>query len=529
MHTRTLFFAISFAATAVANAQGQWTQALQSSSPQLEGGTASRICPDNGIVSVGYYRNEAVFGGITLNGGFLDQKVGFVVKHNADGSVAWARAITNTDADRDVVVRGLAVDGQGNIVVGGTGIDTILVDGVFATENSDQEDLETLFIVKFSADGTVLWSVDSESTAAGSDLFALAVDPSDNIWFGGAISPGASKAFKIEGATGIEMVETGVIPGRVREIDTDAAGNVYLRGQSNAAFTLNGQSCPMNTVMGGTTTNWSCKLNSSAIVQWFHVPDQGHTGFSPWSHGNQTALADGRCYVEAFSDMRINGDTIAEGADQRGLYMLDASGAPLWWTRLNRTGILEIQDMTTDPAGNCWISAKASGVLDLLDTIVTHDGLIAFQVDDAGNVLQRVFGPMVEHAYSVDATNDQVVFGGEYLGGISFGTHALTTNQNGMFVARFDFSADVSVAEPLGSDAITAYPNPATDRVRLAGLEPGIYLVDVLTLQGQVLRSIVGFNPQLDEILLNELPSGALVLRVRTVDTVATARICRTY
>lgn len=495
----------------------------------MEGGTAARLCPDNGIVSIGYYRNEAVFGNTTLPGGFTDQKVCFVVKHSATGAVEWAHAITNTDPDDDVIGRGLAVDGQGNIIVGGTGIDTILVDGVFATENSDQVNGQAMFVIKFAPNGNVLWSVDAESTALGSELMALTVDPSDNIWFGGAISAAASKAFKIEGATGIEMVETGVIPGRVRQIDTDENGNVYLRGQSNAAFTLNGQSCPANTVLGGTTTNWTGKFNTNAIAQWFHAPDQGHTGYSPWSQANQAATTDGNVYVEAYSTMRINGDTISEGADLRGLYMLDAAGTPIWWTRLNRSGSLLIEDMTTDPAGNCWISARANGVLDLLDTVVTHDGLIAFQVDADGVVLQRVFGPAVEHAYSIDASDDQVVFGGEYLSAISFGNHALTSAQNGAFVARFGDGGDVAVGEADAVIAFTAYPNPATDHVRLVGLQNGAYHVDVLNGYGQVLQHMELFDPQQEVIDLSRLPDGPYFVHARGAEREASVRIIRVH
>lgn len=527
MNTRSLFLFLSLATASAAHPQGQWTQALQSSSSQSEGAVASRICPDNGVVSVGYFRNEAVFGSTTLSGGFPDQKVCFVVKHAPTGSVQWAHAITNTDANDEVICRGLAVDGQGNIIVGGTGIDTILVDGVFATENSDQVNSETMFIIKFAPNGNVLWSVDAESTALGSELMALAVDPSDNIWFCGPISAGASKAFKLEGATGIEMVETGVIPGRVRQIDTDASGNVYLRGQSNAAFTLNGQSCPANTVLGGTTTNWTGKLNTNAIAQWFHVPDQGQTGFSPWPHANQATALDGRTYVEALNNMRINGDTISDGTDHRGLYLLAANGTPLWWTRLNRTGILEIQDMATDPSGNCWISAKASGVLDLLDTIVTHDGLIAFHIDANGNTLRRVFGPMVELACSVDAAEELAVFSGEYVSDISFGSHALTSDQNNAFVARFDHSADVGLLEPSPAIAFVAFPNPAQDHIRLAMLPGGTATVEVLDMQGRLLHRTDNFRAEQEAIDISLLPVGPLLVRVHNALGEACVRMVR--
>src|SRR5690606_32379814 len=146
--------------------------------------------------------------------------------------------------------------------------------------DSGPDGREAMFIIKFSPTGEVLWSVDQESTAFGSELMSLVVDPSDNIWFCGPVSSNVSRAFKLDGSNGEEMVETGNLPGQVREIACAAAGNVYLRGQSLDTFTINGVTCPANSVLGGNTTNWTAKFNTNAIAQWFHVPDQGLQGFS---------------------------------------------------------------------------------------------------------------------------------------------------------------------------------------------------------------------------------------------------------
>ena len=525
MNFRTLPLVVLALSSMLMHAQGEWTQALQSSAPTLEGGTVTRICPDGGIVSLGYYRDQAIFGANTLPGGFPSQNVVFVVKHSEAGEVEWTRSITNTDPNDWVVGHGLDVDSQGNIIVGGTGIDTILVDGAYASHDSGPEGREAMFIIKFSPTGTVLWSVDSESTAFGSELMSLVVDPSDNIWFCGPVSSNVSRAFKLNGADGEEMLETGNIPGQVRQIGTDAAGNVYLRGQSLASFTLNGVACPANSVLGGNTTNWTGKLNTNGIAQWFHVPDQGHLGFSPWQHANQAVAPDGRCYVEAYSDMHINGDTLSTGANQRGLYMLDASGAPLWWTPLNRSGMLQVEDMATDPAGNCWVTGTSVGVLDLLDTIVEHTGFFAFHFDANGNVLQRVFGPTVLHTYSVDAVAGLAVFGGEYSSTISFGTHQITDNLRGLFVARYAHPLDVSVTEQFPALTFSTFPNPAQDQIRLAGPTDATLDVEVLNAHGQVLQRMRSFHAEHDVIDLQHLPTGPLFVRVRTATQDGCVRI----
>jgi hypothetical protein len=514
MSTRILSAIVLALTSGFAAAQGEWTQALQSSSPELEGGTVTRICPDNGLVSIGYYRNEAIFGEDTLAGGFLHQNVVFVVKHSEAGTVEWTHRITNTDPDDWVFGRGLDVDADGNIIVGGTGIDTILVDGEYASHTSNQQGTESMFIIKFSPTGTVLWSVDVESTAFGSELMSLAVDPSNNVWLCGPISSSASKAFKLNGATGIEMVETGVISGQVRHIDTDADGNVYLRGQSLNSFTLNSVTCPVNNVLGGNTTNWTGKLNTDGIAQWFHVPDQGHLGFSPWHLVNQAVTSDGRCYVEANDNMMIDGDTISEGANDKGLYFLNASGTPVWWMRLNRTGMLEVEDMSTDPFGNCWITGTATGVLDLLDTVVEHTGFFAFHIGPDGHIIQRVFGPPVLHTYTVDVADGLAVFAGEYSTDISFGDHAIEENLRGLFVARYAYASDVSIAEVIQPTSVHTFPNPAQHEVRLSGVPDRSITVRVLNTMGQELRRWDRFNAQNDALDLSGLPAGALFLQV---------------
>ncbi len=525
MNNRVLPLFVLALSSMLVHAQGEWTQALQSNAPTIEGGTVTRICPDNGIVSLGYYRDQAIFGEDTLPGGFPFQNVVFVVKHNEDGAVEWTRSITNTDPDDWVVGHGMDVDSEGNIIVGGTGIDTILVDGVYTSHTANQQGTESMFIIKLSPTGTVLWSVDAESTAFGSELMSLVVDPADDIWFCGPISSAASKAFKLDGATGIEMLETGVIAGQVRQIDTDAAGNVYLRGQTMTPFTLNGVTCPINTVMEGDMTNWTGKLNTNGVAQWFHVPDQGHLGFSPWQNANQAAAPDGHCYVEAYGDMRINGDTLSLGANTRGLYLLDANGTPQWWTRLNRSGSVQVEDMATDPFGNCWVTGTCAGVIDLLDTIVDHTGFFAFHIGADGRVLQRVFGPPILHAYAVDVVADQAVFGGEYSSTVSFGTHPITDNLRGLFVARYSYPADVSVADAMSELAFSAFPNPAQDKVRLVGLPDGVYAAEVLSVQGQVLQRIGRFNAEQDAIDLSQMPAGPLFVRVRTGSVESCIRI----
>lgn len=524
---RTLKTLILLLTCTGASAQGEWTQALQSSSMQLEGGTASRLCPDNGIVSIGYYRDEAIFGEDTLPGGYPYQNVGFVVKHAADGGVEWARSITNTDDGDWVVVRGLGVDADGNIFVGGTAVDTLLVDGAYAGHNATLPDARAMFVLKFAPSGQLLWSADVEPDAAGAELMGLAVDPWNDVWICGTVSGTTGRAIKLDGADGSLLAGTLPINGQVRQVDVDDAGYVHLRGQSLAPFTLDGITCPVDNTLGGDVTNWTGRFSPTGVAQWFHVPVQGHLGFSPWSAAQQATAPGGQVFVEGYGDMMIGEDTIARGANQRGVYMLDANGTPVWWTRLNRSGMLEVQDMCADPHGGCWITGKCAGVLDLLDTVVTHTGLFAFHIGANGAMLQRVFGPQVERACSVDVAEGLAVFGGEYAYDIQFGEHALTDNLRGVFVARYVYPADVEVPEQSTGEGIRAFPNPARERVHLLGAPARPITVRLFDAVGRELRRWDHFDAANGVLDLTDMPVGTLVLRIGERMIGGTVRLLR--
>ena len=501
-----------------ASAQWEWTQAIQSSSPEFEAGHASRLCPDRGVASAGWFRNQAQFDGITLQGGYPNQNVCYVVKHDSLGAAQWAHAITNTENSGDLVTYGIDVDDAGNVFIGGHGRDTVLLDGNYLHHNtSGLNNAQPWFVIKFSADGAMLWSTTITATNIGGELWSLAVDPNGDAWACGMISNiYAAKFYKLSGADGALLFESAQIPGRAGRISVDAAGDVFVRGQAPGAFTLDGITCPFNNVMGGTTSTWTGKFNSNGVAQWFQVADQGNSGYSPWSTLNAASTANGQCFVEAFGKTRINGDTISFGSYDHGLYLVDAAGAPIWWKRINQSGIIYVQDLSADPDGGCWVTGRMQGIVDLVDTVVNHNGLFLFHYDQNGNILDRVYGPAVEDCYSVDAGENEVVIGGAYATAVSFGDIDLTGNVRAMFAARYALPFDVGVEERTDQLSVVAYPNPARDVIRLLGTSRGPLTVEVLDVAGRRLLQVDGFNPASDALDLAHLPEGLLFLRVGT-------------
>ena len=66
---------------------------------------------------------------------------------------------------------------------------------------------------------------------------------------------------------------------------------------------------------------------------------------------------------------------------------------------------------STPTVSRCGGRGTCVGILDLLDTVVQHTGFFAFHFGADGRVLQRVFGPAVLHAYSIDVRDGLAVGG----------------------------------------------------------------------------------------------------------------------
>ena len=123
--------------------------------------TSVAATSDGGFVAVGYtFSNDADFLGEDLNASF---ETAIIAKYDADGTEAWKTTYAKSKAD---VFNSVAVDSEGNIIAVG-----------FSTE---VDNTENAIVVKYDADGTVLW----EKTLGGSDddsFKSVAVDSDDNV------------------------------------------------------------------------------------------------------------------------------------------------------------------------------------------------------------------------------------------------------------------------------------------------------------------------------------------------------------
>ncbi len=126
------------------------------------------------VVAFGYYTNSTIiFGTTTLtNIGFVNM---FLVKYDVNGSVIWANNLGGSSADYS---KALAVDTSGNIIVGGYFQSDTIIFGTDTLINASNND--DLFLAKYDLNGNVLWA--KRAGGIGSDrVLSLAADISGNI------------------------------------------------------------------------------------------------------------------------------------------------------------------------------------------------------------------------------------------------------------------------------------------------------------------------------------------------------------
>jgi hypothetical protein len=169
----------------------------------------------------------------------------FVTKFSADGSSLLFSTYLGGDADD--TAQGIAVDGSGNIYVGGmtSSNDFPITPGSFQTTYSPNPP-ESSFVSAFSPTGTLLYS----TYLAASEIFAIAASASGSAFVTGSATiylPVTAGAFQTVGGgafvtefngTGSSLVYSTFLGGNGisngNAIAVDSAGNAYVTGEASA-------------------------------------------------------------------------------------------------------------------------------------------------------------------------------------------------------------------------------------------------------------------------------------------------------
>jgi hypothetical protein len=296
-----------------ANSAGGWAAGSEALSVSVDG--------SGNVFVTGYFGVSITFGSITLTNPSF-----FIVKYDPSGNVLWAKDAIGSGDNQGLSV---SADITGNVYVTGFFKSPSIAFGGITLINSDPSgNTNDIFIVKYSASGTVLWA----KSAGGSSYDrgnSICSDISGNIYvtgyFGGSITFGSitltNPSFYIVKYDALgnalwAQQATGSDGGN--SVSTDIFGNVFVTGYfvnptvTFGGFTLtNTGNCNMYVVKYNASGNvlwaksgggWNCDKGCSlSSDKWGNVYVVGNaSSFPSFSFGSFTLIESSWTIDNAF-------------------------------------------------------------------------------------------------------------------------------------------------------------------------------------------------------------------------------------
>lgn len=162
-----------------ANGNVLWAKSIGGSIGGGEGGSSvSADANDNVFLTGNFYSPTITFGSTTLtNAGYYDM---FIAKYDTNGNALWAKSAGGINGDYGSSV---SADANGNVfVTGGFSSPTIS----FGTTTFTKSGVSKVFVVKYDANGNVLWAKSAEGWASFDAPYSVSADAGGNVLVTGA-------------------------------------------------------------------------------------------------------------------------------------------------------------------------------------------------------------------------------------------------------------------------------------------------------------------------------------------------------
>ncbi len=348
----------------------------------------------------------------------------FIAKYDANGNYIWAHGIGSTGGD---ALNGLVIDASGYIYATGSFSGTVDFNPAGAVANLSSNGNSDMFIAKFDTAGNYIWAKNAGGTGAD-DGADVTIDQSGNVhvtgsysgtlYFGPTGSPNSLTApsgqdcfFAKYDASG-NYVWSKSIGGSgmdgVRDIKTDAVGNIYVTGRYEGSTDIN---------PGPATANFSSNGNTDFYV------------------GKYTPAGD---YIWGFSIGGI-------GHDEPGNMILDDATGSIWITGFFN-GTVDFN--------------PGAGVAQLIATSMNNqDGFIA-KYDTGGNyIIAKNIGGGSQMGIGASALNTvgELYISGSFGGTVDFdpGTSVASHTSAGLisdaYLAKYDANINYLWSGTMGS------------------------------------------------------------------------------
>lgn len=458
----------------------------------------------NGNVYVlGGYDGPASFGATTLPGDVEDI---FLAKYDPAGLLLWVRGGGSDNVD---LPGGLVVDPSGGVVITGTNFRTAVF-GTFTL--ADPADQPNAFVVKYSADGDVLWA-----TALGGsgwdDAYVVARDPvSGHFLVGGSFEGNVSFGPQDLTSAGqgdlyvAELDASGAVLGalhaggtgddQARGIAFGPEGTLFISGLFDGTLTVGAQSL----VSAGYHDGFVARFDNGNPV-WAKRAG----GWLDDNFNNAVLTADGQVAVAAVlsGGADVDGTAVDNAGDKdAGLAVFSASDGALEWARTFGGTMTDYaaRVQTEISSDHLYLSGVFTGPA-LFDGLLVDVGggshLFVLRCTDAGTMDGLAYwqGPGALYGAGLaQGTDGSLVLCGNVEGTGSIGPYPVTTDQEGgdAFVLRTCADA-LGVEEPASPERLRLFPMPvaagASFTIDLSPLERGVTL-RLMDAQGRELRTM---------------------------------------
>lgn len=255
------------------------------------GGTSSDF-PNGITVAAGYiyiagafngydFTPEGYTGGALTNAGSEDA---FFAKYDTSGNYQWAYSVGGTGQD---IVKGIALDGTGNIYLTGTFELTANFNpqGSAPRVSVGQSDI---FIAKYNSSGGFVWT-QTKGSFSQDEGTAIAVDITGNVYLTGTykdnIDLGSGSSFIFQGTQNIFLAKydgsngnhvwSNIIEGIITadsafssSIAVDPTGDVYLTGSFKGTLNLEPPGTTHTLTSSGQEDVFLAKYNTNGIYKW---------------------------------------------------------------------------------------------------------------------------------------------------------------------------------------------------------------------------------------------------------------------
>lgn len=538
---------IAFSSFMNAQPVWEWAQSIGGSDSESEPAVATDN--DGSVFLTGnFFSATLTFGSATLTNDSAGVPDMFLVKMDNSGNVLWATSAGGNDQDRAFSV---AVDADGNCYVAGSFKSPSITFGTTTLTNASTG--YDCFIVKYDADGNVLWAIRSGGgsnefpkhiVADTSGIYIAGYYYSPTITFGSVTltNTGSPDLFVVKldtSGTALwgKSVNGGMFGSEIPvSFASDGAGNCYVACRASY-----GTSVIVGTdtfMYGANGSGLIIKYNAGGNVLWSTLLD---TAASVYLSGLAVDVANNALYLcGSFGEtsFTFGGITLNNPITEPKVFLAKfaGDGTELWVKAItsdhNEVGIASV---VVDANGSCFVMGSFEDYpitvgSDTLQNAGQQDIFIA-KLNSGGDVLwaESIGGAQYDSPVFItaDAEGNIYATGGYSSSSFDFGTVSISSaGQGDIFLAKLaPGTTGIDAAE--SNNAIRIFPNPTNGEFYVQGLKfnsgDEVLICDVTgkeVFREQLLHSASSIRLQ-----TSNLENGFYIVRVKADNKTETRKI----